>query len=85
MQKLRMTFALAAVSFAVIAGAGAPTAAAPLPTEPLSSIKLADQMDNGMQNVHYGYRYCRRWRWRCAERWGWHTRRFHRCLWRHGC
>jgi len=21
----------------------------------------------------------------CANRWGWRTRAYHRCLWRHGC
>lgn len=29
--------------------------------------------------------YCRNWRWRCADRWGWHTPRFRQCLRRHGC
>jgi hypothetical protein len=36
----------------------------------------------------YGYRYygrCRYWRHECARRWGWGTRRYYRCLWRHGC
>jgi hypothetical protein len=34
----------------------------------------------------YGHHnYCRNWRWRCADRWGWHTRRYYRCLRRHGC
>ena len=32
-----------------------------------------------------GYRYCGGWRHECAARWGWGTRGFHRCLWRHGC
>jgi hypothetical protein len=29
--------------------------------------------------------YCRTWRYHCAARWGWHTRGYYRCLWRHGC
>jgi hypothetical protein len=32
-----------------------------------------------------GYGYCRSWRHECAARWGWGTRNFYRCLWRHGC
>jgi hypothetical protein len=28
---------------------------------------------------------CRKWRRVCAWRWGWGTRRYYRCLWRHGC
>ncbi|KAB2939723.1 MAG: hypothetical protein K8F92_05500 [Hyphomicrobium sp.] len=32
---------------------------------------------------HTGY--CGRWSWRCAKRWGWGTRKYYRCLWRHGC
>lgn len=36
----------------------------------------------------YGYRVhnsCRYWRHECAERWGWGSRQFYRCVWRHGC
>ena len=29
--------------------------------------------------------YCGSWRYECAARWGWHTRGYYRCLWRHGC
>ncbi|HEY7670508.1 MAG TPA: hypothetical protein VH852_07720 [Hyphomicrobium sp.] len=28
---------------------------------------------------------CRKWRHKCAWRWGVGTRRYYRCLWRHGC
>ncbi len=28
---------------------------------------------------------CRAWRRECAERWGWRSDRWHRCLARHGC
>jgi hypothetical protein len=31
------------------------------------------------------YGYCSAWRGECADRHGWRTRRFYRCLWRHGC
>lgn len=32
-----------------------------------------------------GWGYCRRWRHECADRWGWGTWQFRRCLRRHGC
>ena len=28
---------------------------------------------------------CRAWRRECADRWGWRTERWYRCLARHGC
>ena len=28
---------------------------------------------------------CRKWRHKCAWRWGFGTKRYYRCLWRHGC
>ena len=28
---------------------------------------------------------CRAWRRECAERWGWGSERWHRCVWRRGC
>jgi hypothetical protein len=31
------------------------------------------------------YGYCSAWRSECAGRHGWRSRRFYRCLWRHGC
>lgn len=34
---------------------------------------------------HRRYGYCRAWRHECADRWGWGTWRFQRCLARHGC
>jgi hypothetical protein len=33
----------------------------------------------------YVVSYCATWRHECAARWGWGTRGFYRCLWRHGC
>ena len=33
----------------------------------------------------YGYSYCGGWRSECGARWGYGTRGFYRCLWRHGC
>jgi len=31
------------------------------------------------------YGYCSAWRSACADRYRWRSRRFYRCLWRHGC
>lgn len=31
------------------------------------------------------FRRCRGWRHECADRWGWGTWRFDRCMARHGC
>lgn len=39
-----------------------------------------------VQRTHWRYRHhCRYWHRECAWRWGWRTRGFYRCLWRHGC
>lgn len=39
-----------------------------------------------VQRANWRHRqHCRYWHRECARRWGWHTRAFHRCLWRHGC
>lgn len=32
-----------------------------------------------------GYRRCRNWRHECADRFGWRSWRFDRCMRRHGC
>ena len=106
MQTIKMTFAIAAVGFAVLAGGHAPAEAAPLSAAPLASMsrQLADQPSGGaLQKAHYRkgfcwqhphnwrcrharpHRHCRNWRWRCADRWGWHTPRYRQCLRRHGC
>jgi hypothetical protein len=29
--------------------------------------------------------HCRKWRRKCTRRWGWKSRRYYRCLWRHDC
>jgi hypothetical protein len=61
----------------------APLSAAPPVAQP-AGIEAAD--NSLVQQVHWrGYRRCRHWRRECAERHGWGTRRYHRCLWRHGC
>ena len=99
MRKIKMSFAIAAVGFAVLIGGPAPADAAPLSAAPLASVsqQVADQASGGaVQKVHYRrghcsrghvrpHRHCRNWRWRCANRWGWHTPLYRQCLRRHGC
>jgi hypothetical protein len=36
-----------------------------------------------VEQVQWGH--CRRWARICANRWGWQTRRWYRCMARHGC
>jgi hypothetical protein len=73
----RLTLGAAAVAAVAFC---APVSAAPLTTQtPVSEETL-------VQQVHWrGYRNCRYWRHECAYRWGWGTRRYHRCLWRQDC
>jgi len=99
MRKIKMSFAIAVVGFAVLIGGRAPADAAPLSAAPLASVsqQVADQASGGaVQKVHYRrghcrrghagpHHHCRNWRWRCANRWGWHTPRYRQCLRRHGC
>ena len=30
-------------------------------------------------------RWCGKWTRKCTRRWGWGTKRYGRCMWRHGC
>jgi hypothetical protein len=68
--------AVLALSFA---GPATPSIASP--TVPHMSV--ADT-GSGVDLVHY-YGHCVRWRHICADRWGWGTWRFRRCLRIHGC
>jgi hypothetical protein len=38
-----------------------------------------------VEKAQWDIRRCRAWRHECAERQGWGTERFRRCLARHGC
>ena len=40
---------------------------------------------HGHRHGDRGFGRCRSWRHECADRWDWGSRRFYRCLWRHGC
>lgn len=52
---------------------------------PASSAAGLRGSDSGtVQQVHYRSR-CRYWRRECADRYGWGSRRYHRCLRFNGC
>jgi hypothetical protein len=59
----------------------APVSAAPVTTQtPVVGEALVQQVQwEGWR------RRCRYWRHECAQRWGWGTGRYYRCLWRHDC
>lgn len=49
-----------------------------------------DRFDDRRFDDHDGFRHrrwrrCGYWRHECADRWGWRSFRFERCLARHGC
>lgn len=85
MARTRMALTVAAIGVAALLGGGhTPAEAAPMSPSPLAMLAQQVTID-GAETVHYPYRYCRRWRVRCANRYGWHTPRFRRCLRRHAC
>jgi hypothetical protein len=47
--------------------------------------RAATAEDSLVQLAQFPFPYCRFVRRECAERWGWGTRRFYRCLERRGC
>ena len=88
---MRIPVAVAGALFALSAAAAlTPASAAPVMPN-MSHASAAD-----MTKVHWtgywhkhrwggGFGYCRAWRHECADRWGWGTWQFRRCLRRHGC
>jgi len=62
---------------ATLVPAGASAAA---PQSPLPGVTADSSL---VQKAQWGY--CGRWRRECAERWGWRTPGFFRCMGRHGC
>jgi hypothetical protein len=66
----------------MLATAFSPIAATAAPGLPQSRIV---QGDTGALLQPAQYRRCHFWHRECAARWGWRTRGFYRCLWRHGC
>lgn len=76
-------FAFAAGALAM-AAAFAPVGVSAAPAMPQSPIvDVAAGAGSLVEKTHF--RRCRFWRHECAHRWGWGTRGYHRCLWRHGC
>ena len=57
------------------------------PAATLSSQATALQQSANQTSIvqQVQWRGCRGWRVECAERWGWRTRGYFRCLARHGC
>jgi hypothetical protein len=69
--------AIVAGALFVVAAAASPAFA--ITIGPRSKAPIATEA----QPVQYGY--CRRERLLCADRWGWRTPGFYRCLARRGC
>ena len=73
-----------AAGVVMMAAAFAPMGASAAPAMPQSTIAdLATDPGALLQKVQF--RHCRYWHRECAERWGWRTRMYYRCLARHGC
>ena len=73
-----------AAGLLVMAAAFAPIGAVAAPAMPQSKlVDVAADAGSLVQKTHY--RGCRFWHHECAARWGWRTRNYYRCLWRHGC
>jgi hypothetical protein len=71
---------------AIVAGALFLIAAAASPASAITvgpHSKATGVEDSAAQPVQFGY--CRRERVLCADRWGWRTPGFYRCLARRGC
>jgi hypothetical protein len=67
----------------VLGAAFAPHATSAASLSPQSTLRMSEVQDTLVQKTQW--RYCRRWRHECADRWGWRTRGYYRCLARHGC
>ncbi len=73
-------FRRAVASLLVVAGTlatAAPVAVALPKLDPLVT-------EHGVEPAQYR-NYCARWRHACANRWGWSTWRYRRCITAHGC
>ncbi|HWE21806.1 MAG TPA: hypothetical protein VG758_32290 [Hyphomicrobiaceae bacterium] len=62
----------------------APSAVVAYVQSPLATSRPA-QTAAVEQVQFWGVDRCRSWRRECAERWGWRSDRWYRCLARHGC
>jgi hypothetical protein len=73
-----------AAGILMMAAALAPSGATATPAMPQTRIVgVAADAGSLVQKAQFGR--CRFWHRECADRWGWRTRGFYRCLWRHGC
>jgi hypothetical protein len=83
MRRKTMSKSLLVAGFLVMAGAFAPQAmsAGVMPQSTISGVE-ADTM---VQKAQYGGGYCRNWRHKCADLWGWRSRNFYICMRRVGC
>ena len=87
-------------TFAPIGASAAPALPQSKPIAAADSlVQQVQHRRHGRHHVHFrrhhhhrgrifigvGGGYCSTWRYECARRWGWHTRGYYRCLWRHGC
>jgi hypothetical protein len=87
-----MTLKVLAVAAALAAGAAfashvTPAAAVPAAGSQQSVVTDGSSLVEQVHRRRY-WRYpgrCFAWRHECADRWGWGTWRFERCLARHGC
>jgi len=67
---------LAAATLAPIGASAAMAPQSPIPGTITTDGSLVEKAQ---------WSYCGRWRRECAERWGWRTPGFFRCMGRHGC
>jgi hypothetical protein len=80
----KITLAAGLMALGIVAGSpissAGPVAATPLLATDAGAVQQVQWRGEGWR-----WRQCRYWRRECAERWGWGTPRFYRCLWRHDC
>lgn len=82
MINIKTGLALAALGFATLTGGNNTAQAAQITLEPLQSIaSQAAKADSKVEKIKY--RYNRKWRRKCARRWGKWNWRYRRCLRRH--
>ena len=73
------------IVFGLAAAAATASIAAPQLPQLTSGQSLAQPIHWRAHRWGGGWGYCRNWRHECAERWGWGSWRFQRCLRIHGC
>lgn len=73
---------LALAALVAIGAAGSANATPLASSKPMQSYAA---QNSGLEQVYWGAGRCKAWRHECAERWGWGTWRFKRCLIRHAC